>query len=137
MPVQANNPYQFVPFPKEVPRAPIPVQTGHGRTGAQGFFSGELKCTMFQETKTPILVVTRGAQCKVAPMALPATSLRGMARSTAEMIGQGCGSHIGEGEERVFNESRRERGNGSSTALRVRNSLDRTFRFHAINSGRI
>jgi RAMP superfamily len=89
MSLPESNPYQFIPFPKQVPRYAIPASAGHDRQGAN-LFSGRLECTIRQET--PIMALTRGGE--EPPEALPSSSLRGMIRSVAEIAGQGCGSFI-------------------------------------------
>ena len=84
------NPYQFVPFPTQVPRAPLRATGGHDREGARGLFSGKLVCQL--NLLTPVLVIARDGQ---KPTKLPASSLRGMLRAVAEIAGRGCGSSIG------------------------------------------
>ena len=105
LPLPTTNPYQFIPFPLDVPRAAIPAAAGHGQTGAKGFHTGRLTCTIHQET--PILAITRGDSIDTPPAELPASGLRGMIRSVAEIAGQGCGAFIGKNGDLVFNEKGR------------------------------
>src|SRR5437016_6279458 len=83
------NPYQFVPFPTRVPRAPLGRFVGHDRTSSH-LLTGKLVCQL--NVRTPVLVIARDGR---QPVKLLASSLRGMLRSVAEIVGQGCGSFIG------------------------------------------
>src|SRR5579883_934594 len=84
------NPYQFVPFPTKVPRAPLGRFMGHDRVSSLPLLSGKLVCQL--NVRTSVLAIARDDR---QPTKLPASSLRGMLRSVAEIVGQGCGSFIG------------------------------------------
>lgn len=97
------NPYQFVPFSASVPRFKLIWLAGHDRSGSRFFESGRIKCEMTLET--PILVVDRK---KGAPEGLPSSSLRGMVRAVAEVVGEGCGSLIGDNDGSFKDQRRRD-----------------------------
>jgi len=118
MSLPESNPYQFIPFPSQVPRYAIPRFAGHDRQSSI-LLSGTLKCTIHQEEETPIMAVTRLGEG--APQILPSSSLRGMIRSVVEIAGQGCGSFIG-GKNLVFEDTKGQGPGRPKIVHRIRGS---------------
>jgi len=85
-----RHPFAFVPFPTNLPRQDWQGHaSGHERISAH-LLSGSLQCVL--TVVTPLCLKARFTSCQAdgLPPILPASSLKGLFRNAAEMLGYGC-----------------------------------------------
>ena len=95
------HPYNFVPFASTLNKKPLKagVAAGHERYRTDGHYSGTFTCVL--KTLTPLCLKAHFAGLAAGSTAyLPGSSLRGLVRNTAEMLGAGCTAFYRDGEKR-------------------------------------
>jgi hypothetical protein len=86
--MRIRHPYNFVPFAAPLAREPMATAPNHERFRSD-LHSGTLHCTL--ETLS-MLCIRPYFEAQPAEPYLPASSLKGMARSMAQTLGAGCAS---------------------------------------------
>jgi len=86
--MRIRHPYNFVPFAPPPAREPMTTAANHERFRPD-LHSGTLRCTL--ETLSMLCIRPHFAARPADPY-LPASSLKGMARSMAQTLGAGCAS---------------------------------------------
>ena len=86
-----RHPYNFVPFARPPSREPMPPAGNHERI-CPDLHSGTLHCTLETMSILCIRPHFEGLRALLLEAYLPASSLKGMARSMAQTLGAGCAS---------------------------------------------